>query len=264
VQGIAPPGVAAATPGLPHEVQDAAATEARLALVAGDDAAAAQRWRAILDRTATPASAREARFNLALSLALDGRGTEALDVLAHPSPEPDPREDFVRGVALDAANQHATGMQSLATYAAANPTVAPAVWLEVAQREQAAGRARESADAAARGLEPAPSRPLQQHLLEVRSQALAVLGDTQAAFDAHRQVLALATSTATLGEQLYRLAQVSRDLNQPAAAVQALQTALERFFEVPDRATRWTGRAERAAVSRTGQPGARQRDGRAA
>ena len=72
-------------------------------------------------------------------------------------------------------------------------------------------------------------RPLKQRLLEVRAQALAGLGDNDAAFDAHRQVLALATSTATLGEQLFRLAQVSRDLGKRDAAVQALKTALDQF-----------------------------------
>ena len=73
------------------------------------------------------------------------------------------------------------------------------------------------------------SRVLKQRLLEVRAQALAGLGDNDAAFDAHRQVLALATSNATLGEQLFRLAQVSRDLGKRDAAVQALKTALDQF-----------------------------------
>src|SRR5207302_687109 len=60
-------------------------------------------------------------------------------------------------------------------------------------------------------------------------QALAGLGDNESAFDAHRQVLALATSSGTLGEQLFKLAQASRDLGKPNAAVQALKTALDQF-----------------------------------
>ena len=80
-----------------------------------------------------------------------------------------------------------------------------------------------------KGLDTAQARPLKQRLLEVRAQALAALGDNEAAFDAHRQVLALATSTATLGEQLFRLAQVSRDLGKPDSAIQALKTALDQF-----------------------------------
>jgi tetratricopeptide (TPR) repeat protein len=55
------------------------------------------------------------------------------------------------------------------------------------------------------------------------------LGETEAAFDAHRQVLALATSSGSLGEQLFRLAQASRDLGKRDAAVQALKTALDQF-----------------------------------
>ena len=56
------------------------------------------------------------------------------------------------------------------------------------------------------------------------AQALAMLGDNESAFDAHRQVLALATSRTTLGEQLFRLAQASRDLGKRDAAVQALNS----------------------------------------
>src|SRR5207253_7399283 len=129
----------------------------------------------------------------------------------------------------DLANQHAQAMQSMAAYAATNPLVAPAVWLEIAERELNARRPREAADAAASALDLAQGRPLKQRLLEVRGDALAQLGDNEAAFDAHRQVLALATSTTTLGEQLFRLAQVSRDLGKRDAAVLALRTALDQF-----------------------------------
>src|SRR5207237_2349169 len=118
---------------------------------------------------------------------------------------------------------------SMADYAAATPLVAPAVWLEIAERELNARRSREAADATARALDTAAGRPLKQRILEVRAQALAGLGDNESAFDAHRQVLALATSTTTLGEQLFRLAQVSRDLGKRDAAVQALKTALDQF-----------------------------------
>src|SRR2546429_120644 len=62
-----------------------------------------------------------------------------------------------------------------------------------------------------------------------RAKALAGVGDNDAAFDAHRQVLALATSTGTLGEELFRLARASRDLGKTDAAVQALRTALDQF-----------------------------------
>ena len=198
--------------------------EARLLLAEGDYAAAADRWRSLLK---VPAAAAEARFSLAVALSLAGRGSDALQILA--TGGPDPRERYARGLALDAADQHAQAMQSLADYAGANAAVGPAVWLEIAERELNARRPRESADAAARGLDAAQGRPLKQRLLEVRAQALAQLGDNEAAFDAHRQVLALATSTGTLGEQLFRLAQVSRDLGKPDAAVQALKTALDQF-----------------------------------
>jgi tetratricopeptide (TPR) repeat protein len=122
-------------------------------------------------------------------------------------------------------------MQTLADYAAANPNVAAAVGLEIAERELAARRPRQSADAAATALNVAQARPLEQRLLEVRGQALTALGDNDAAFDAHRQVLALATTTSALGEQLFHLAQVSRDLGKPDAALQALKTALDQFPE---------------------------------
>src|SRR5205085_696511 len=129
----------------------------------------------------------------------------------------------------EATSQHVQAMQSLADYASANAVPAPAVWLEIAERELNARRAREAADAAARGLDGAQGRPLKERLLEVRAQALAALGENEAAFDAHRQVLALATSTATLGEQLFHLAQVSRELGKPDGALQALKTALDQF-----------------------------------
>ena len=154
---------------------------------------------------------------------------DALQVLDRSPSGTDIREPFVRGLALDADSQHAQGMQSLANYANTDAAVAAAVWLEIAERELNARRPREAADAAATGLDTAQVRPLKQRLLEVRAQALAGLGDNDAAFDAHRQVLALATTTSTLGEQLFRLAQVSRDLGKRDAAVQALKTALDQF-----------------------------------
>ena len=197
---------------------------ARLLLVEGDYAAAAERWRPLLE---VPNAAVEARFSLAVALALAGHGADALQVLS--TGPADARDGYARGLALDAADQHTQAMHSLTEYAAADPQVAPAVWLEIAERELNARRPRESAEAAARGLDGAENRPLKQRLLEVRGQALAQLGDNEAAFDAHRQVLALATSTGTLGEQLFRLAQVSRDLGKPDAALQALKTALDQF-----------------------------------
>jgi soluble lytic murein transglycosylase len=202
---------------------------ARALVVEGDFVKAAEAWAAARRTTLPAAAASEARYELALSLAQAGRGADALHVLDEPASVADSRDRFVRGLALDAANQHAGGMQSLADYANANPVVAAAVWLEIAERELSARRSREAADAAARGLEAAQVTPLKQRLLEVRAQALAGLGDNDAAFDAHRQVLALATTTTTLGEQLFRLAQVSRDLGKRDAAVQALKTALDQF-----------------------------------
>ena len=223
----APTAAATLVPTIPDGLSlpdRAAFAEARLLLVEGDYTGAAERWRHLLT---IPAAGVEARFSLALALALAGRGPDALQVLS--TGGPDSREAFVRGLALDAANQHSPAMQSLASYAATNPLVAPAVWLEIAERELNARRPREAADAAASALDTAQGRPLKQRLLEVRGEALAQLGDNEAAFDSHRQVLALATSTATLGEQLFRLAQVSRDLGKPDAALQALKTALDQF-----------------------------------
>ncbi|MGI9148811.1 MAG: tetratricopeptide repeat protein [Chloroflexota bacterium] len=209
--------------------QRSAFARARLLVVEGDFARAADEWAAIRGATLPAAAASEARFELALSLARSSRGAAALQVLDGSLAEADSREPFVRGLALDAANRHAQGMQSLAEYATANPVAAAAAWLELAERELSAGLPREAADAAAKGLETAQARPLKQRLLEVRAQALADLGDNDAAFDAHRQVLALATTGSTLGEQLFHLAQVSRDLGKPDAAVQALKTALDQF-----------------------------------
>ena len=226
-RATAPTAAATLAPTIPDGLSlpdRAAFAEARLLLVEGDYTGAAERWRHLLT---IPAAGVEARFSLALALALAGRGPDALQVLS--TGEPDSREAFVRGLALDAANQHSPAMQSLANYAATNPLVAPAVWLEIAERELNARRPREAADAAASALDTAQGRPLKQRLLEVRGEALAQLGDNEAAFDSHRQVLALATSTATLGEQLFRLAQVSRDLAKPDAALQALKTALDQF-----------------------------------
>jgi soluble lytic murein transglycosylase len=136
---------------------------------------------------------------------------------------------YRQGMTLEADHRHAEAMQTWATVAAASPEAAAALWLEVAESELAARRSQEAADAAAKGLAAAQVRPLKQRLLEIQVQALAAAGDAEAAFQAHRQVLALATSSATLGEQLFRLVQVSRDLGKREAAVQALKTALEQF-----------------------------------
>lgn len=204
--------------------QQAAYAQARLAQAEGDYAKAEGAWQGLLS---VPAIADEARIGLALSQALAGDGPGAERTLA--SGQADPRDGYVRGLALEAQNQHDQAMQSLADYAQANPIVAPAVWLEVAEREQNARRTQQAADAAANGLQTVEARPLKQKLLDVQAQALAALGDNDSAFDAHRQVLALATSTGALGEQLFHLAQVSRDLGKPDAALQALKTALDQF-----------------------------------
>ena len=208
--------------------QTTALQHARLLQVEGDYANAISAWRNLLP---TPAAA-EARIGLALCQAQSGDGAGALQRLNAGTPEP--RDAFVRGLALDAENQHAQAMQLLGQYAAANPAVAAAVWLEIAERELNARRWQEAADASAKGLDTAEPRQLKQRLLDIRAQALAALGDNETAFDAHRQVLALATSTSALGEQLFHLAQVSRDLGKPDAAVQALRTALDQF---PDAST---------------------------
>src|SRR5205823_580377 len=160
--------------------------EARLLHIEGDYAASAARWRTLVG--VAPAAA-DARFGLALALSLAGSGSEALQALA--TGAPDARDGFVRGLALEASNQHAQAMQSLADYANANAIVAPAVWLQIAEHELNARRPREAADAAAKALALAQARPLKQRLLDVRAQALAALGDSESAFDSHRQVLAL-------------------------------------------------------------------------
>jgi peptidoglycan lytic transglycosylase len=209
--------------------QRRAVAAAQQAMLDGDYDRAANGWRQLQSTTLPSRAATEARIQHALALARAGRGAEALQALSTSPGAPDWREDFVRGLALDAANRHVEGMVALGAFATTNPGVAPAVWLEVAEREIGARRARESADAAARGLDAAQARQLKQRLLEVRAQALAALGDREAAFDAHRQVLALATSNATLGEQLFRLAEVSRDLGKRDEAVRALKTALDQF-----------------------------------
>src|SRR5438270_270045 len=103
---VAPPAMV--PEGLSSE-QQTAFRDARLLLVEGDYAAAAARWRALLS---VPAAAVEARYNLALALALAGQGTAALQALA--SGAPDPRDRFVQGRALEATSQHVQAMQSLA------------------------------------------------------------------------------------------------------------------------------------------------------
>src|SRR5260370_8147683 len=127
-----------------------------------------------------PAAAQaEVRFALALALAQAGRGPEAIQVLDSGTPES--RDSFVRGLALDVANQHAQGMQSMADYAAANPLVAPAVWLEIAERELNARQSREAADATARALDSATGRPLNTTIMQSRPQPIAALHDHQSA-----------------------------------------------------------------------------------
>jgi len=203
---------------------------ARQHAVNGNFLMAAESWSQLRAAPAlSDAGASEVRVQLALALARAGRGADALSVLDSAPALTDPRVGFARGLALAATNQHAEAMRALHDFAQSNPGVAAAVWLEIGERELRAQRHRESADAAANGLNAAQSRQLKQELLEVRAQALAALGDNEAAFDAHRQVLALATSNATLGEQLFRLAEVSRDLGKPAEAVRALRTALDQF-----------------------------------
>ena len=198
-------------------------TQARLLQIEGDYANAATKWRGLLN---TPAAG-EARIGLGLAQAQSGDGAGALQTLG--TGVADPRDGYVKGLALEAQNQHDQAMHALGDYANANAIVAPAVWLEIAERELNARRPQQAADAAAKALDVAQGRPLKQRLLDVRAQALAALGDNDAAFDAHRQVLALATSTSALGEQLFHLAQVSRDLGKPDAALQALKTALDQF-----------------------------------
>jgi soluble lytic murein transglycosylase len=203
--------------------------EATQLMVEGDYAAAAERWRELLTGSRFPvALLTESRLRLSEALARDGRGPEALDVLG-PAAVPDRRDAFFRGLALAAAGQHAEGVAALAAYAVDDPAAGPAVWLEIAELELRARRPREAADAAAKGLEGAAAPSLRTRLLEVRAQALAALGETEPAFEAHRQVLALATDTAALGEQLYRLAHASRELGKRDEAVRALKTALEQF-----------------------------------
>jgi TolA-binding protein len=213
---------------LPPE-QRATFDQAHLALVEGDYPAATNAFRTLQSTSLPPAAASEIRYQLALALSLGGDGASALNLLGAAGPLPDDREAFVRGLALETADRHVEAMQTLGDFAAASPAVAATVWLEVAERELNAHRPQQAADAAAHGLDTASAVSEKQRLLEVRAQALAALGDKQAAFEAHRQVLTLATNDATLGEQLFRLAQVSRDLGQNDAAVQALRTALEQF-----------------------------------
>ena len=210
----APTAVATLAPPNPDVAQ------ARLLEVEGDYPNAISAWQRLLPLA-------DARYNLALCQALSGDGAGAQETLG--TGTPDPRDGYVRGIAFDAQNQHEQAMQAMADYADANPTVASAVWLEIAERELNARRAQQAADATATALNLAQGRPLKERLLEVRAQALAGLGANDDAFDAHRQVLALATSTATLGEQLFHLAQVSRDLGKSDAAIQALKTALDQF-----------------------------------
>jgi hypothetical protein len=235
-------------PSVPDDLsadQRTAFAEARRLQIEGDYAGAAATWPSLLN---TSASA-DARFSLALCQAQAGDGAAAQQTLARGAP--DARDDFVRGLAQETQGQHAQAMRSLAAYANANPSTAAAVWLEIAERELNARRPQQAADATATALDSAQARRLKQRLLEVRGQALAALGDNDAAFDAHRQVLALATSTSALGEQLFHLAQVSRDLGKPDAALQALKRS------------RWARCAIRAVVSGASEPHARQRAERA-
>src|SRR5207253_4691296 len=74
----------------------------------------------------------------------------------------------------DLANQHAQAMQSMAAYAATNPLVAPAVWLEIAERELNARRPREAADTAARALDLANGRPLDRKSTRLNSSHVAI------------------------------------------------------------------------------------------
>jgi tetratricopeptide (TPR) repeat protein len=204
--------------------QRAAFAQARLLQVEGDDAGAATGWQALLN---VPAVAAEARFSLALVQAQSGDADSALRALANGAP--DSRDAVVKSLVLEDQNRHAEAMQTLGDYANANPTLAAAVWLEVAERELNARRPQQAADATSAALDTAQALQLKERLLDVRAQGLAALGDNADAFDAHRQVLALANSTGALGEQLFHLAQVSRDLGKSDAALQALQTALDQF-----------------------------------
>src|SRR5439155_13267236 len=86
--------------------------DARQLFVEGDYLNAADKLRPLLSDLQVAA---EARFELALSLALAGQGQAALQTLSSGA---DPRDSFVRGIALDAANQHAQAMSSLVDYAA--------------------------------------------------------------------------------------------------------------------------------------------------
>src|SRR5207245_1137375 len=96
----APPrAIATQAANIPGQV---AYPEARQLLVEGDFLTAADKLRLL--------NGPEARLELGLSLALAGQGQAALETLASGA---DPRDGFVRGIALDAVNQHAQAMSSL-------------------------------------------------------------------------------------------------------------------------------------------------------
>ncbi len=196
-------------------------------MLEGDYVRAIEAWRAFLNLNSPAAFASNARFELTLALAYEARGSEALALAAQL--QNDPRALYLQGLALEASNRHPEAMSALATFASNNPATAPAIFLKIAEREQAAGGAQEAADAAAKGLDDAQSPRLKQRLLRIRAEALASLGQNEQAFEAQRQVLALATDTSTLGEQLFRLAEVSRALGKRGEAIRALKTALDQF-----------------------------------
>ncbi|HET6320024.1 MAG TPA: hypothetical protein VFG86_26505, partial [Chloroflexota bacterium] len=195
-------------------------------MLEGDYASAIDAWRALLNLNPPVAFASDARFELTLALANEGRGSEALQ---QAQTVRDARAEYARALALEASNRHPEAMAALGSFASHNPATGPAIYLEIAEREQTAGRSQEAADAAATGLVQTQSRQLKQRLLDIRAQALATRGQNEQAFEAHRQVLALATDTTTLGEQLFRLAEVSRDLGMRDEAIRALKTALDQF-----------------------------------
>ncbi|MBI4493352.1 MAG: transglycosylase SLT domain-containing protein [Chloroflexi bacterium] len=176
----------------------------------------------------------EARLRLGEALGRAGQGTratETLEALRREQPQSPQAEWATYFLAeIQAANgQLDASATQLSALARNHPELAPALRLKQAEWALQAKRSDLAARAADAGLKDAQPRLLRIELLETLGKARTAEGDPEGAYQAYRQILALAGTTSYLGEQLYNLAVAYREIGKQDEALRALQTVVRDF-----------------------------------
>ncbi len=203
-------------------------------LASADYTGAADYFRHVAESQAKGGLAAEARLRLAQALAEAGQGQAALDTLAdlerdYPDSEQARLAPYFRGLAYRALGQVDQAAEQLSRYAASDPTTEAGVRLVLVQMYLDARQPQRAAQEAEAGLKAPASRLMRIETMERLGRALMAVGDAEGAFNAYRQVLAEAGSRYFLGEQLFNLAVIMRQLGRPQDAIRALQTGIVEF-----------------------------------